>query len=86
MVFPHTCLIRFHFKYISNLYFVFIAHLLLLILRFRIIYLLSTISVLGSQIIRLNEYVKSHFCRKNIIILSLCTQRCYGRHNVSENL
>ena len=27
--------------------------------------------------------LKSHFCPKNIIILSLCTQRCYGRHNVS---
>ena len=22
--------------------------------------------------------------RKNVIILSLCTQRCYGRHNVSR--
>ena len=27
--------------------------------------------------------IKSHFCRKNVIIL-LCTQRCYGRHNVSQ--
>ena len=27
--------------------------------------------------------IKSHFCRKNDIILSLFTQRCYGRHNVS---
>ena len=27
--------------------------------------------------------IKSHFCRKNVIIL-LCTQRCYGRHNVSR--
>ena len=25
---------------------------------------------------------KSDFWRKNVIILSLCTQRCYGRHNV----
>ena len=24
------------------------------------------------------------FCRRNVIILSLCTQRCYGRHNVSR--
>ena len=24
------------------------------------------------------------FCRKIAIILSLCTQRCYGRHNVSR--
>ena len=29
--------------------------------------------------------MKSHFSRKNVIILSLCTQRCYGRHNVSRN-
>ena len=28
--------------------------------------------------------IKSHFCRKNVIILSLYTQRCYGRHNVSQ--
>ena len=27
--------------------------------------------------------LKSHFCRKNIIIL-LCPQRCYGRHNVFQ--
>ena len=26
--------------------------------------------------------LKSHFWRKNVILLSLCTQRCYGRHNV----
>ena len=28
--------------------------------------------------------IKSHFCRKNVIILSLFTQHCYGRHNVSR--
>ena len=28
--------------------------------------------------------LKSHFCRKNVIILSLCTQRCYGLHNASR--
>ena len=28
--------------------------------------------------------IKSHFCRKNVIILSLFTQRCYGRHNFSR--
>ena len=30
--------------------------------------------------------LKSHFCCKNVIILSLqlCTQCCYGRHNVSR--
>ena len=27
--------------------------------------------------------LKSQFCCKNVIILSLCTQRCHGRHNVS---
>ena len=29
--------------------------------------------------------LKSHFLRKKVIIFaSLCTQRCYGRHNVSR--
>ena len=28
--------------------------------------------------------LKSHICRKNVIILSLYTQRCYRRHNVSR--
>ena len=28
--------------------------------------------------------LKSHFWPKDVIILSLCTQRCYGRHNVSR--
>ena len=28
--------------------------------------------------------LNSHFWRKNVIILSLYTQRCYGRHNVSR--
>ena len=28
--------------------------------------------------------LKSHFWRKTVIILSLCAQRCYGRHNVSR--
>ena len=27
---------------------------------------------------------KSHFCRINVIILSLCMQHCYGRHDVSR--
>ena len=27
--------------------------------------------------------LKSDFWRKNVIILSLCAQNCYGRHNVS---
>ena len=28
--------------------------------------------------------LKTHFCCKNIIILALSTQRCYGRSNVSR--
>ena len=28
--------------------------------------------------------LKSHFCRKNVIILSLCTQPCYGHHNLFQ--
>ena len=28
--------------------------------------------------------LKSHSCRKNFILLSLCAQRCYGHHNVSR--
>ena len=28
--------------------------------------------------------LKSHFYRKNVIILSLCTQHCYGRYSVSR--
>ena len=28
--------------------------------------------------------LKAHFRRKNVIILSLSKQRCYGRHNVSR--
>ena len=32
----------------------------------------------------INITLKSHFCLKNFIILSLCMQRCYGRHNVSR--
>ena len=28
--------------------------------------------------------LKYHFYRKNVIILSIYTQRCYGRHNISR--
>ena len=28
--------------------------------------------------------LKSHFWRKNVIMLSLCTQRYYGRHDLSS--
>ena len=30
--------------------------------------------------------VKIHFLCKNVIILSLCAQCCYGRHNVSRKM
>ena len=32
----------------------------------------------------MTNILKFHFWRKKVIILSLCTQRCYGRHNVSS--
>ena len=30
--------------------------------------------------------LKSHFCRKDVMIVSLCMQRSYERQNVSKNL
>ena len=36
------------------------------------------------SIYHMTNTLKSHFGRKNVILLSLCTQRCYGRHNVSH--
>ena len=36
------------------------------------------------SIYHMTNTLKSHFWRKNVIIMSLCTQRCYGRHNVSR--
>ena len=36
------------------------------------------------SIYHMTNTLKSHFWRKNIMILSSCTQRCYGRHNVSR--
>ena len=35
------------------------------------------------SIYHMTNTLKSHFWRKNVIILSLCAQRCSGRHNVS---
>ena len=35
------------------------------------------------SIYHMTKTLKSDFRRKNIIILTLCTRRCYGRHNVS---
>ena len=34
-------------------------------------------------IYHMTNSLKSHFWRKKVMILSSCTQRCYGRNNVS---
>ena len=34
------------------------------------------------SIYRMTNTLKSHFWRKNVIILPLCAQRCYGRHYI----
>ena len=36
------------------------------------------------SIYHMTNTLKSHFWRENVIVLSLCAQRCYGRHNVSH--
>ena len=38
------------------------------------------------SIYHMTNTLKSHFWRKNVIICHymLCTQRCYGRHNISR--
>ena len=36
------------------------------------------------SIYHMTNTLKSHFWRKNVMILSSCTQRCYGRNNVSR--
>ena len=36
------------------------------------------------SILSYDKYFKTSLWRKNGIILSLCTLRCYGRHNVSR--
>ena len=35
------------------------------------------------SIYHMTNALKSHFWLKNVIILSLCTQRCYRLHNLS---
>ena len=44
----------------------------------------STRARMLDYIYHMTNTLKSHFWRKNLIILSLCTQRCYGRHTVSR--
>ena len=36
------------------------------------------------SIYHMTNTLKSHFWRKNVLILSFCAQRYYGRHNVSR--
>ena len=36
------------------------------------------------SIYHMTNTLKSHFWRRNIIMLSLCTQHCYGRQSVSH--
>ena len=36
------------------------------------------------SIYHMTKTLKSDFWRKNVILLSLCTQRYYGRHNISS--
>ena len=36
------------------------------------------------SIYHMTNTLKSDFWRKNVIILSLCRQRCYGHHTVSR--
>ena len=38
------------------------------------------------SIYHMTHTLKSHFWRKNVMILSSCTQRCYGRNNISRKL
>ena len=36
------------------------------------------------SIYHMTNTLKSHFWRRNVMILLSCTQRCYGRNNVSR--
>ena len=38
------------------------------------------------SIYHMTNSLKSHFWCNNVMILSSCTQRCYGRNNVSRKL
>ena len=41
----------------------------------------NTTARMLDSIYHMTNTLKSHFWRKNVIILSSCTQRCYERHN-----
>ena len=45
----------------------------------------NTTAYMLDSIYHMTNTLKPDFWRKNVI-MSLCTQRCYGRHNVSLNL
>ena len=44
----------------------------------------NTIARMLDSIYHMTNTLKSLFWRKNVIILSLCTYRCDGHHNVSR--
>ena len=44
----------------------------------------NTTARMVDSIDHMTNTLKSHFWRKNVMILSSCTLRCYGRHNVSR--
>ena len=46
----------------------------------------NTIAQMFDSIYHMTNTLKSHFWRKNGMNLSSCTQRCYGRNNVSRKL
>ena len=48
------------------------------------LYLIVSIPDLSYFLTFIKIRLKSHFCRKNDILLSLCTPRCYERRNVSQ--
>ena len=44
----------------------------------------NTRALMLDSIYHMTNNLKYHFWRKNGMILSSCTQRCYGHHNVSR--
>ena len=44
----------------------------------------NTRALMLDSIYHMTNTLKSHFWRNNVILLSLCTQGCYGRPNVSR--
>ena len=44
----------------------------------------NTRACMLDSIYHVTNTLKSHFWHKNVIIVLLCTQSCYGRHKVSR--